>query len=195
MVRKRGLKAAALGSIPFILSVSTANMYPHQQMVITLGGPYGLSNEMPDIRRRPYRPAPGLIPEELINRHQNCPRCNRPIQIPWLEAMKFPKHPVEHRTGQGFWIPVSFPVFCDQCEKSFDVAVPRLPNKSNWTLYGDEASRYISDHNLPGISRPLNFFCITLVGLHHKRRARVEKQIYPNSESPSGIICCPDKAF
>lgn len=94
----------------------------------------------------------------------------------WVERMEFPKHPVEDGSGRS-WVPVSFPMVCDWCSARFHVPVRKLPNKSNWTLYGDEASRYISGHNLPSVSGAINLHCITLVGLHHKRRSRVEKQI------------------
>lgn len=135
---------------------------------------------MKDIRRRPHRAAPGLVPEELLGMKGICPICRAEVEIPWLEKMVFPKQPIKADHGQGHWVPVGIPLTCssEACKHDFFINVPILPNKNRWTLYGDEASRYISQPPAEHSSEPLNFYCVTLVALHARRHERVRKQIF-----------------
>lgn len=132
---------------------------------------------MKDVRRLPYRSAPGLIPQELIDRCFKCPKCNSDVQVPWLEKMEFPKQPIQPTGGGGHFVPVSFPLTCVFCSDSFDARVTILKNESKWFLYGDEAGRYIVDPLNQYSQRPLNFFCITLVGMHNSKQNRLKKRI------------------
>lgn len=135
---------------------------------------------MKDIRKRPHRSTPGLVPEELLGMKGSCPICKTETEIPWLEKMEYPKQPVKSDHGQHHWVPVDFPLTCSSegCKHVFFITTPVLPNKNRWALYGDEAARYISlppkDHS----PEPLNFYCITLVALHKRRHERVRKQIF-----------------
>ena len=139
---------------------------------------------MKDIRKRPYRAMPGLVPEELIGMNGTCPICKTETAIPWLEKMEFPKHPVKSDHG-GHWVPVDIPLRCssEACKHDFFIKVPRLPDNNRWSLYGDEAARYISQPPAEHSTEPLNFHCVTLVALHKRRHERVRKQIYTLKKS------------
>lgn len=134
---------------------------------------------MKNISKRPHRSHPGLIPEELIGLKKVCPFCNCETEIPWLEKLQFPKFPIKSNDGNCYWAPVSFPLTCSSlvCNKVFEVKIPVLPNHNRWSLYGDEAGRYITQPAIKYSSRPLNFYCITLVGLHASKHDRVRKQV------------------
>lgn len=134
---------------------------------------------MSDIRKQPYRPAPGLVPEELSKMEFQCPSCNTKVQAPWTKKLPYPSQPIMPNVGDGCWVPASIPIVCptSSCKKEFDVEIPWLPNKSKWTLYGDEACRYVTTPHITYSSQPLHFFCITLVGLHRNKRERVRRQI------------------
>lgn len=143
---------------------------------------------MKDIRRLPFRSAPSLIPQELINKYFNCPKCSTKVEVPWLEKMKFPKQPVQPNNGGGHWVPVSIPLKCTTCEHTFNGEVIILENESKWFLYGDEAGRYIVDPPQKISTRPLNFFCITLVGIHKSKQRILSERI---KEIKQNIL--PDK--
>ena len=113
---------------------------------------------MKDVRRLPYRSAPGLVPQELIDKCFKCSKCNTDVQVPWLEKMEFPRQPIKPISGDGHWVPVSFPLTCDNCSDDFDAKVTILANESKWYLYGDEAGRYINDPLAKYSQKPLNFF-------------------------------------
>ncbi len=143
---------------------------------------------MKDVRRLPYRPAPGLIPQELINKYFNCPECDSEVEVPWLEKMEFPKQPIQPNSGDGHWVPVSIPLTCNSCTHTFNARVTILENESKWFLYGDEAGRYIAKPHKKYSSTPLNFFCITLVGIHKskkndliKRLKKIKQKVVPDS--------------
>jgi hypothetical protein len=91
--------------------------------------------------------------------------------------MEYPRQPIHPIGGGGHWVPVSFPITCNSCSDSFDASVPILKNESRWFLYGDEAGRYISDPLDKYSKRSLNFFCITLVGMHKSKQSRLKKRI------------------
>lgn len=135
---------------------------------------------MKDVRKLPHRTAPSLIPEELVGKKFNCPACGTEVEVPWLEKMLFPQQPIAPIEGSGHWVPISIPLKCsaDSCKADFHVNVPLRPNENRWSLYGDEAARYIDSPNGRYSTEPLNFFCITLVGLHKRRHERVRQQIY-----------------
>jgi hypothetical protein len=135
---------------------------------------------MKDIRKRPFRDAPGLIPEDLLGMTAACPICGLNAEVPWLAKMEFPKHPLKSDHGPTHWVPVSIPINCasQQCAHEFDVNVPILPNTNRWGLFGDEAGRYIAKPPSHYAEQPLNFFCITLVSLHRSRQERLRKQIF-----------------
>lgn len=135
---------------------------------------------MKDIRKRPFREAPGLIPKDLLGMTAACPVCGLNAEIPWLAKMEFPKHPVKSNHGPEHWVPVSVPMHCasQQCAHDFHVNVPILPNTNRWGLFGDEAGRYIAEPLSHYADQPLSFFCITLVSLHQRRHERLRKQIF-----------------
>lgn len=131
---------------------------------------------MKDIRKQPYRPSPGLIPEELNGKRYECPNCGSMVEVPWTEKLEFPKQPIQPYSGIGFWVPVSFPLQCSDCNSTFDVEVEVKSYESLWHLYGDEAGRFIHRKTTKN-SVDLNFFCITLVALHESRHSRVKRSI------------------
>ena len=135
---------------------------------------------MKDIRKRPYREAPGLIPENLLGMAAACPVCGLETEIPWLEKMKFPQHPVKSGHGVGHWVPAGIPMHCAslQCGHDFIVNGAILPDNSRWGLFGDEAGRYIAEPPAHHAEQPLSFFCITLVSLHQRRHDRLKKQVF-----------------
>ncbi|MBU9273046.1 hypothetical protein [Burkholderia gladioli] len=135
---------------------------------------------MKDIRKRPHRAAPGLVPVELLGMKGACPICKTETEIPWLAKMEFPKQPIKSDHGQGHWVPVDIPLTCssDVCRHNFSIKAPILPDKNRWALYGDEAARYISHPPAEHSSEPLNFYCVTLVALHKRRHDRVRRQIF-----------------
>jgi hypothetical protein len=47
---------------------------------------------MKEIKKRLYRAAPGLVPEELVGMKSACPVCKTETEIPWLEKMAA-RHP------------------------------------------------------------------------------------------------------
>jgi hypothetical protein len=134
---------------------------------------------MKDIRKRPHRAAPGLVPHELVGMKGACPKCKTWTEIPWLEKMGFPKQPINSDHGHWHWVPVGIPLTCssETCRHDFHINVPILPNENRWALYGDEAARYIGLRHEDQSSGNLNFYCLTLVGLHKRRHDRVRKQI------------------
>lgn len=132
---------------------------------------------MKDIRKQPFRAAPHLIPVELLGLTFSCPGCGTKISVPWTERLPFPKQPIEHNEGGGHFVPASIPLACDKCQENFDIMIPRAEEKSIWTIYGDEAGRYVNKPKAIYSSSPIHFFCITLVGLHQRRRERVKRQI------------------
>lgn len=135
---------------------------------------------MKDIRKIPYRSTLGIIPKELYGKVVSCPICKTDTIVPWLEKLNFPQQPVVPNQGGGHWVPVSIPLQCgsESCKNEFIEKVPILPNENRWALYGDEAGRYISSPSAEHSAEPLNFFCITLVGLHERRHERIRRQIY-----------------
>lgn len=134
---------------------------------------------MKDIRKQPYRPAPGLVPNELIEKKFNCPDCKTEVHVPWVEKLPYPRQPFNSLIKKISFVPSGFPLCCPikSCQKEFHVSVPILPNKNRWALYGDEAGRYIHQPNPKYSSKPLHFYCITLVGLHRKKHERLRRQI------------------
>jgi len=44
---------------------------------------------MKDIRKRPHRATPGLVPEELLGMRGICPICRAEVEIPWLETCRY----------------------------------------------------------------------------------------------------------
>jgi hypothetical protein len=134
---------------------------------------------MSNIKNLPHRPIPQLIPEDLIGKTALCPNCKSETEIPWLEKMEFPQQPVKANGGGGHWVPVGIPMQCFNlaCQHIFFIGVPILPKESTWTLYGDEAGRHINSPLEKHSIEPLNFFCLTLVGLHRNKKERVYKQI------------------
>jgi len=131
---------------------------------------------MNDIRKKPYRPSPSLVPEDLSGKKYECENCGSMVEVPWTEKLDFPKQPVQPNNGEGFWVPISFPLKCTDCNTTFDVKVEVKDNESLWHLYGDEAGRFIhrktTKHDVD-----LNFFCITLVALHQSKHSRVIRSI------------------
>ena len=143
---------------------------------------------MKDPRRLPHRPAPGLVPKELLNKHYTCPKCSSSVDVPWLEKMEFPQQPISPEGSDGHWVPISIPLICDACDHFFNVKIVTRDNESKWFLYGDEASRYITKPLAKYSQRPLNFFCITLVGMHNSKQdwlknkiSELKQKIVPNA--------------
>lgn len=134
---------------------------------------------MKDIRKRPRRATPGLVPTELLGMKRACPICKTETDIPWLEEMEYPKQPVKSDHGPHYWVPVSFPLTCssEKCKHVFSIEIPILPNKNRWSLYGDEAARHISTPPAEHSLEPLNFYCVSLVALHKKSHERVRNQL------------------
>jgi len=131
---------------------------------------------MKDIRKQPYRPSPGLVPEDLCGKKHKCPNCGAMVEVPWTEKLEFPQQPIPPYSGNGFWVPVGFPLHCHDCNTTFDVKVEVKKNEALWHVYGDEAGRFIHNKTtMHGVD--LNFFCITLVGLHQSRHSRVARSI------------------
>jgi len=139
----------------------------------------GKVKRLKDPRKLPYKTAPGIIPQELVGKVFSCEKCGRNIEVPWLDKLIFPSQPIESFLQGGHWVPVSIPLQCnsEDCTHNTLVNVPIKPKESTWTLYGDEAGRYI-DKPHPSISKdPLHFFSITLVGLHSDRHETIRKEI------------------
>ena len=134
---------------------------------------------MNDITKLPYRAAPSLVPEELSEMEFPCPVCKTAVRVPWLDKLSLPKRPIKSDVADGHLVPARFPIRCpvDTCQNEFNISIPRLPNSSYWTLYGDEAGRYISKPSEKHSNQALYFYCITLVGLHHRKQKRVQRQI------------------
>lgn len=132
---------------------------------------------MKDIRKQPYRFAPHLVPAELVGASYPCPECGSASPVPWTEKLLFPKQPLAHNEGGGYFVPASLPLLCGSCHAAFEIEIPRIKAQSVWTIYGDEAGRYIDQPPAKYSTEALHFFCITLVGLHNRRRERVRKQI------------------
>ena len=130
---------------------------------------------MADIRKRPRRRAPGLVPEALFEMTATCPTCNVAAPILWLDKLPFPKQPVA--LPDGHYVPIDFPVSCAKCDVDFSHRVPIKPRTTTYHLYGDEAARYVASHAVPNVATALYFFCLTLVGLHRDKVERVRKQI------------------
>lgn len=131
---------------------------------------------MKDVRNQPYRPSPRLVPEDLCNTRHECPTCKAMVEVPWTEKLKFPKQPIQPYSGKGFFVPVSYPLHCGDCDTDFDVQIEAKKNESLWHLYGDEAGRFIHK-STNNHGNDLSFFCITLVSLHQSRHSRVKKSI------------------
>lgn len=134
---------------------------------------------MKDIRKLPYRQASKLVPEELLDKKFSCPSCKTEIAVPWLDKLSFPQQPIKPYMADGHWVPIGMQMLCsnESCQKEFNVSVPILPNTNRWTLYGDEAGRYIKTPNIKYSPESLHFFCITLVGLEHKKHESVRRKI------------------
>ncbi|VVS91428.1 DUF3800 domain-containing protein [Desulfoluna spongiiphila] len=134
---------------------------------------------MKDIRKQPYRPNPGLVPQDLYEKRVVCPKCKREFQIPWTEKLEFPLQPIEPNQGGGYWVAAGIELCCpyDECNHKFEISVPNIPNESRWVIYGDEAGRYIDKPNPKYSTDPLNFFCITLVGLHNSKQEKLQRQL------------------
>jgi hypothetical protein len=131
---------------------------------------------MKDVRKQPYRPSPGLVPQDLVHKKYECPDCGSMVEVPWTEKLEFPKQPIQPNSGEGFFVPAGFPLRCHDCNSKFDVEVEIKENESIWHLYGDEAGRYIH-RNTTKHGVDLNFFCITLVALHRRKHSRVQRSI------------------
>ena len=134
---------------------------------------------MKDIRRRPYRKAPPLIPSELIGKTIQCPHCNSEVPVPWTEKLEFPKQTIEANDKKGHFAPIDFPLLCnnDSCKHKFYARVP-IVEKAGWgTLYGDEAGRHPN--------KSMDFFCITLVGLEGRKHEKIRSQIEKIKQSIS----------
>lgn len=134
---------------------------------------------MGDIRKLPYRAAPGIIPDELYGKAFNCPECGCAVQVPWLKNQNEPSQPIIPNSGVGFWVPADFLLKCNtqSCNNTFNVSTPSLPIECNWHLYGDEAGRYIKKPSNKYSNEPLHFFCITLVGLHRDKSNFVKTEL------------------
>ncbi len=132
-----------------------------------------------DVRKLPFRLAPNIIPQELLGLSFPCLQCGEPIEIPWLEKLKFPIHPVKHNSEKGHWVPVSIPLDCLQpgCLYKNTIKIPIKPIDASWGLFGDEAARYISNPHQIISKDPLHFFCITLIGLHIDSWEKVKSAI------------------
>ena len=131
---------------------------------------------MKDVRRLPYRSAPGLVPQELIGKCFKCPKCNSDVQVPWLEKMEFPRQPIQPISEDGHWVPVSFPLACNACSYDFDARVATLADESKWLLYGDEAGRYINDPLVKYSQKPLNFFALHWLECIRAKRTGLKKE-------------------
>lgn len=143
---------------------------------------------MKDIRRYPFRPAPGLVPQELLSKVFECTSCKANVKVPWLEKMEFPQQPFQPVGKDGHWVPVSIPLECHVCKTKMDARIPIIEKESRWSLYGDEAGRYIANPLIKYSTEPLNFFCITLVGLHQTKQVRVKRKIQSLKRK-----ICPDR--
>lgn len=137
---------------------------------------------MGDVRRRPSRPPPDLVPEELEKVRAKCPLCRTLMPIPWNEKLEFPKQPVAPKDSlislrPGYWVPIDFPLKCPRCALEFRVPIPDRPRGSECTLYGDEAFRYINNHIVGNDGRPIRFACITIVGMHRDGQVRLRSQL------------------
>lgn len=120
--------------------------------------------------KRPYRPAPGVVPEELLATRATCPECGASVAIDWLTPTKYPAQPIAPRGGGGHYVPVGIQLTCVNSH-SFSHRVPVHPTRSRVGLFGDEASRYIADHKVASTDGPLNFRCLTLVKIQREARA------------------------
>jgi hypothetical protein len=131
-----------------------------------------------NIRDQPFRLAPGLVPEELVGKSGRCPNCGTTTPVPWADKLEFAKQPIEPIAGGGHWVPADISLTCraTDCGREYSLQIPRAPKVGTWTIFGDEAGRYISDCE-PRSSGSLHFFCITLVGLHRRRHDRVRRQL------------------
>lgn len=132
-----------------------------------------------DPRKLPYRDAPGIVPKELVGAAFPCESCGKNIEVQWLEKLTFPSQPTEPNSGGGHWVPVSIPLRCkaENCGQETSVNVPIKEIDAVWTLYGDEAGRYIDRPHRSRSKEALNFFCITLVGLHKDSWDSVKQHI------------------
>lgn len=151
---------------------------------------------MGDIRRRPFRPAPNLVPEDLIGMAVPCPICSTSNIVPWLERLTFPKQPIARNAGGGYFVPVSFPIVCasDSCKNSFDFKIPVGDIETIWNLYGDEAGRFIKSPLQRYSSASLNFFCITLVGLHKSKHDEFRRNRPGNTRSLANGVSYPARS-
>lgn len=139
----------------------------------------GKRKGLKDPRKLPYKKAPGIVPQELDGKAFPCEKCGTDIKVPWLEKLPFPSQPIEPDTGGGHWVPVSIPLQCNAkgCTHETLIDVPRKEKEATWTLYGDEAGRYIREPHSLVSKEQLHFFGITLVGLHRDLWDTVSRQV------------------
>lgn len=133
---------------------------------------------MGDVKNLPYRIPPALVPVELAQAAPTCPNCGTPSPIDWSGTQEYPQQPIPGGLGDGHWVPSSISIQCHgTCQEMFKIDTPRNKVDSIWTVYGDEAARFIQNPSKDVSDDPLHFFCITLVGLHNRRRGRVFQQL------------------
>lgn len=127
----------------------------------------------------PYRQAPQIVPQELIEKVFHCGSCGRAQKMRWLTELERPKQPIRDANGCGHSAHAKIPLRCSSksCGHTTDIQVPKVPVEADWTLYGDEAARYFSTPRLKSSTAPLHFFSITLVGLHKDWREGVRSEI------------------
>lgn len=119
-----------------------------------------------------HKKNPGLVLKELIGSTSTCTDCNTEKEIDWLAETKFPHEAIEPHGGGGHWVPISFSVFCSECDKYYFHEVPVVERECPWHIYGDEAGRIIEADG-----KRIHFFCLTLVGLHKNKHELLQKRL------------------
>lgn len=121
---------------------------------------------------RPFRKNPGIFPAELAGMTSLCQKCNHTNEIDWVGDLTHPKEPIQGLDKSGYWVPVSFPVTCSNCEAETQFHIPIIEAECPWDLYGDEAGRIVEING-----KEISFFCISMVALHVTKHKFAERKL------------------
>lgn len=144
--------------------------YHGDQFHIVFGPINGRSLNMKN--KKPYRKNPGFRIVELEKEKSKCGHCHYENKIDWLSDMPYPHQTVKSDHGDQHWIPVSFPMDCENCKQRYDHNVPIIERNGTYSLYGDEAGRIVHFQG-----QDIHFFCLSIVGVHERKREQLQNQL------------------
>lgn len=87
-----------------------------------------------------------FVPSEIEAIRLACPHCSCHFRPDWLASVPGPmgSYPAK---GGGTWVRLTAPVRCVRCGGVVQIPLPVVPKRDEVLLFGDEASRRITEHS------------------------------------------------